>query len=390
MSSLRIVADANISFVKQAFGRLGTVDRYPGYGIDHSTVKDADVLLVRSVTPVAPPLLDGSSVRFVGSATIGTDHVDRSYLEKRGVSFAHAPGSNAGSVADYVIAALLALARVQKTQLSERTVGVVGCGNIGGRLVHRLRALGLSVLCNDPPRAEAENEQGGTFVPLGTVLRTADVISLHVPLTTAPPHSTHHLIDDEVLQRVRAGVWLVNTSRGAVVDGEALLRALERGRVGAAVLDVWEGEPTPDEDLVRAVDVATPHIAGYAYDGKVRGTVMLYEALCDYLEIEATWDPEPVLRPEHPGLLRCHPPDPRLHGPEWFHALAGQAYDIWDDDARMRRLFDAAPSERADGFRRLRSTYPTRREMQRYTIPAWGVPDPYRSAVEEGLTIQCR
>lgn len=392
MPSFQILADENIPCVGEAFGDFGTIRRVAGRSLGPTDVENVDVLLVRSVTPVGPALLSESSVRFVGSATIGTDHVDRDYLAERDIGFAHAPGSNANSVADYVVATLLALARQRNESLRGRTVGVVGCGNVGGRVARRLSALGLSVLRNDPPLAERAEAAGRThdFKSLETVLREADVVTLHVPLKTGGAHPTRHLIDTEALSDLQAGTWLVNTSRGAVVDGGALLDAIEAGRVGAAALDVWEGEPTPDPALVRAVDVATPHVAGYAYDGKVRGTTMLYEALCDFLDVERSWDPQTVLRPDDPGALHAHSPDPRLPRTAWLHHLARQAYDLAADDTRMRRILARAPDQRGEYFSHLRATYPMRREMQKHTIRRAGVPSAYEKAVTDGLTMQCR
>lgn len=392
MSSLRILADENIPCVEEAFGRFGTIERYAGRALEPGRVQGADVLLVRSVTSVGPSLLEGSTVRFVGSATIGTDHVARDYLEERGIAFAHAPASNADSVADYVVAALLALARQRSKPLSGRTVGVVGCGNVGGRVARRLPALGLSVLRNDPPLADKLQAAGQAheFVSLAHVLREADIVTLHVPLTTDGPYATRHLIDADALSKMQVGTWLLNTSRGPVVDGDALLDAVEGGKVGATALDVWEGEPSPDPALVHAADVATPHVAGYAYDGKVRGTAMLYEAFCKFLDVQPSWRPQTVLHSKNPDALHVHPPSPRLPRTEWLHHLAQQAYDLAADDARMRGLLDRSPEERGDYFSHLRTTYPTRREMQQHAIPRAGVPSAYQEAVADGLTMQCR
>jgi len=391
MSSFTIVADENIPCVKTAFGDLGKVHCHPGREIDADVVTEADVLLVRSVTPVGEALLDGGSVQFVGSATIGTDHVDEAALRDRDVAFAHAPASNADSVADYVVAALLTLAHRRGESLQDQAIGVVGCGNIGSRLCRRLSALGGTVLPNDPPRAAAApGAEPPDFVSLDTVLGRADIVTLHVPLTTGGPHPTEHLIDAAALERLASDAWLVNTSRGPVMDGTALLRALRRDELGAAVLDVWENEPTPDPALVRAVDLATPHIAGYAWDGKLRGTKMLYDALCDYLGIEATWSPEDVLRPDHPEELHCHAPDPRLPRPDWLHHLARQAYDVAGDDARMRDLPARPRSEQGAYFQGLRSTYPKRRELRCFAVGKNGVPADRSTAVEEGLTIAPR
>ncbi|MEF8816745.1 MAG: 4-phosphoerythronate dehydrogenase [Salinibacter sp.] len=390
MNALKILADANIPCVEQAFGRFGTVRRRPGRDMSTSDVAAADVLLVRSVTPVGPKLLEGTDLRFVGSATIGTDHVDRAYLRSRGISFAHAPGSNADSVADYVVAALLELARGRGVSLEGRTVGIVGCGNIGGRLARRLPALGMEVLKNDPPRARAAEAEGRdhAFVSLDTVLDTADIVTLHVPLEETGPAPTRHLVDEAVLDRLNDGAWLLNTSRGAVVDGEALLMARKRGAVGAAVLDVWEDEPSPAPALIEAADLATPHIAGYAYDGKVRGTEMLYEALCDELDVEPRWDGTDAIRPASKDALRCRPPDPRLSAAGWRSRLARQAYDPTVDDASLRSLVELGPDARGEAFGHLRAQYRRRREMQQHTVPGTAVPGEHSRAVGEGLTMQ--
>lgn len=374
--------------MESAFGGLGEITRYPGREIGPEEVRTADVLLVRSVTSVGEELLRNSAVQFVGSATIGTDHVDDAYLNEAGIAFAHAPASNADSVADYVVAALLRLAQRRGVSLEGRTVGIVGCGNIGGRLARRLPALGLTVLQNDPPRAEAADGPHD-FVSLDTVLDRADMVTCHVPITMEGPHATYHLIGEEELRRLGTDAWVVNTSRGRVVDNEALLAALRDEQIGGAVLDVWEGEPRPTPALVEAVDIATPHIAGYAYDGKVRGTTMLYEALCDYLDVEQTWDADAVLAPESPDALHCQAPDPRLPRTDWLDHLARQAYDLQADDARMREYLETPSEERGDYFRHLRATYPTRREMQIQTVPGPGVPPAYRTAVTDGLTLQC-
>jgi erythronate-4-phosphate dehydrogenase len=374
--------------VKAAFGAMGDITRYPGREIGPDAVKTADVLLVRSVTSVDEALLDDSSVQFVGSATIGTDHVDRDYLDAAGIAFAHAPASNADSVADYVVAALLRLAQRRGVSLEGRTVGIVGCGNIGSRLARRLPALGLTVLKNDPPRAES-TDVPHDFVSLDRVLDRADIVTCHVPITTEGAHPTRHLLDAGALAHLSEEAWLINTSRGAVVDNDALLTALRADQLGAAVLDVWEGEPTPTAALVDAVDLATPHIAGYAYDGKVRGTTMLYEALCEYLDVEQTWSADAVLAPDSPDALRCRAPDPRLPRTDWLDHLARQAYDLQADDGRMRAYLEQPAGERGDYFRHLRATYPTRREMQIQTVPGTGVPPAYRRAVTDGLTLQC-
>ena len=386
---MRVLADENIPLVEDAFGTLGTVRTLSGRAIEPADVRDVDVLLVRSVTPVGADLLDGSAVQFVGSATIGTDHVDERYLREQGIAFAHAPASNADSVADYVMAALLRLAVRRQTTLRGKTIGVVGCGNIGSRLARRLPALGLDVLKNDPPLA-GEAEAAGephNFVPLDRVLNVADIITLHVPLTREGSHPTHHLFDAATILKMKPDAWLLNTSRGPVVDNEELKAIVHGGYLGAVALDVWENEPTPDPDLLRRVDLATPHIAGYAYDGKVRGTTMLYEALCDHIGVPAGWSPEQALQPEDGHPLVATPPDPALPETEALDHVVRSMYAIRADDARLRATLDAPPDERGAAFSRLRKEYPRRREFSRFVLPAGAIPAALETPLRDGLNI---
>lgn len=386
---MRFVVDENIPFAEQAFAGFGEVVLRPGRQIEPADVHDADVLLVRSVTRVDAALLAGSRVRMVGSATIGTDHVDRAYLDARGIGFAHAPGSNADSVVEYVLAVLLRLAVRRGVVLRGRTVGVVGCGQIGERLAQRLPALGLRVLRNDPPLAEAA-EAGGRphgFVSLARVLDEADIVTLHVPLTREGPHATHHLFGAGMLRRLQPEAWLLNAARGPAIERAALLEALRAGRPGAVVLDVWEGEPDPDPGLLRRVDLATPHIAGYSYDGKVKGTEMLYEAVAAFFGSDPGWTAEAARAPAPTDRLALLPPDPSLPETDWLDQLVRQLYDVGADDARLRALLDLPPSERVAGFIRLRKEYPRRRAFERHYLPDAFVPEAYRPAVREGLRV---
>lgn len=388
--TMQIVADENIPFAAEAFGAYGEVRLLSGRSIDAAAVRDADVLLVRSVTVVDEALLAGSRVRFVGSATIGTDHVDEALLARAGIRFAHAPGSNADSVVEWVAASLFLLAVRRGVGLAGRTVGIVGCGSIGSRLARRLPALGLRVLVNDPPKV-LEAERAGrphAFVPLEQLLVGSDVVTVHVPYLREGRFATHHLVGRAELDRMRPEAWLLNSSRGSVVDGAALGGALADERIGAAVLDVWEGEPTPDPELVRRAAIGTPHIAGYSYDGKVLGTVMLLEALVEAFDLPRVWDPETVLgaTPEdRPALI---PPDPHLPGTEWMHALVRQMYDIGADAARFGELLRLPVEEHAAYFTALRKSYPRRRAFDRHHLSASLVPETHRSAVRDGLQVQ--
>ena len=376
---LRILADANIPLAAEAFGALGTVRTLPGRDVTRAALAATDVLLVRSVTPVDGALVDGTPVRFVGTATAGTDHVDRAALARREIAFASAPGSNAASVVDWVLAGLLAVAADRGDELAGRTLGVVGVGQVGGRLVPRARALGLDVVACDPPLSEAG---APGLVTLGELLERADVVTLHTPLTT-PAESrwpTLGLIHDP--GQLRPGAWLVNAARGRVVTAAAV-RALAATR--PVLLDVWPGEPAPAPDLVAAAALATPHVAGYAIDGKVAGTRMLAEALRQWLAGQGD-------APEAgPAALALDAPPPAQAprggtGAPWLDALARQATDVRADDARFRAALAGAASERerAAAFAELRRTYPARREMSQVTVRG-AVPDALRQPVEAGL-----
>ena len=275
---MRILADENIPVVDAFFADQGSIRRLPGRAIDRAALAEVDVLLVRSVTEVSRAALAGSPVRFVGTCTIGTDHLDLDYFAEAGIAWSSAPGCNARGVVDYVLGCLLAMAEVRGADLAERTYGVVGAGQVGGRLVEVLRGLGWKVLVCDPPRQAREPD--GEFVSLERLLAEADVISLHTPLNRDGEHPTRHLLDEPRLAALRPGTWLVNASRGAVVDNQALRRLLEGGADLEVALDVWEGEPQADPELAARCLIATPHIAGYSLEGKLRGTAQIYQAYC--------------------------------------------------------------------------------------------------------------
>ncbi|MBN1807562.1 MAG: 4-phosphoerythronate dehydrogenase [Planctomycetes bacterium] len=360
---LNIVADENIPYVAAAFAPFGTVTSMPGRDISAANLKNADVLLVRSVTRVDRHLLDGSHVGFVGTATIGTDHVDEAYLDSRGISFAAAPGSNALSVAEYITAALLRLCDAGILSLPDVTVAVVGAGNVGGRVVSKLQALRFKALVNDPPLRDATGDE--KYLPLREILPSADVVTVHTPLTKDGNYPTYHLVDEPFLAQMKPGAVLINSSRGAVVDETSLLRSLRSGHLAAAVLDVWNNEPSISTDTLAAAFIATPHIAGYAFDGKVRGTLMLHRALASHLGRPASWDmltampPPPVSGIDLPPGLGTH---------KAVSLAVRTAYDINEDDNRTRRILALSPSNRSTYFDYLRKTYPVRREFPNITV----------------------
>ena len=346
-----------------------------------------DVLLVRSTSRIGEDIVAGSQLRFVGSVTIGTDHIDVDTLTRHGIAFAHAPGSNATSVVEYVLATLLLVASRQGERLAGKTLGIVGCGNVGGRLAQRAHALGLYVLKCDPALAQKATPE---YVTLDTILEAADIVSIHVPLTRSGPYPTHHMLDARRLGSLKAGAWLVNTSRGAVIDSRALLACLRRGHIGVAIMDVWEQEPSPDPELVGESTVATPHIAGHSFDGKLRGTIMLHEAIVRHFGIQSAWDASALLAPAPGDRLEIAPPRLAKSDTDWLHGVVRQMYDVSTDDARMRRLAALSAEKRADTFGRLRRAYARRRSFNLHYIHSARVPLGLRDALQHGLQMQLR
>jgi erythronate-4-phosphate dehydrogenase len=361
-----IVADENIPLLDAFFAGFGEIRRYPGRAIDAACVKDADVLLVRSVTRVTAQLLEGSQVRFVGTCTIGTDHLDLDYLAQAGIHWSSAPGCNARGVVDYVLGSLLTLAELDGVALQDRVYGVVGAGQVGERLVRVLRGLGWKVLVCDPPR---QGREEGEFVSLQAILEQCDAISLHTPLLRDGPDPTWHLLAAEQLARLRPGAWLINASRGPVVDNQALRELLLVREDVQAVLDVWEGEPQVDLALADLCTLATPHIAGYSLDGRQRGTAQVYQAFC-------RWRGEP----ERVRLAALLPPpslaqidlDARA-APGWaLAALCRAVYDPRRDDADFRRSLSEDPAQQRAAFDLLRKHYPERREIEGLAVRVRG------------------
>jgi erythronate-4-phosphate dehydrogenase len=362
-----IVADENIPFVREAFSALGEVRLVHGRKMDAAAVRDAEVLLVRSITKVDAALLDGSAVRFAATATIGTDHVDLDYLREAGIAFASAPGSNANSVAEYIVSALLVLAKRRGFRLEGRRLGIVGVGNVGSKVEVKARALGMEVLLCDPPLARATGDR--KYRPLEGLL-DCDALTFHVPLEREGADATYHMIDVELLGRLKPGGMVLNTSRGAVADNGALGEALRKGALGGAVLDVWEGEPGIRADLFEFTAIGTPHIAGYSFDGKVNGTEMIYRAACDFLGREARWRPADCMpRAEVPEIVLT---ETAGDVEETLREVVERVYSIEGDDAALRATMGLPEAERGPAFDRLRKEYPRRREFQNTVVRAAG------------------
>jgi erythronate-4-phosphate dehydrogenase len=352
---MRILVDEDIPYAREAFGGLGEVTTRAAAEFP-AAVRAADALVVRSTRRVDAALLDGTPVRFVGTATAGIDHIDLPYLARREIRFAAAPGCNAESVAQYVATALAVLRRRLGGSFAGRSIGIVGVGQCGTRVARIARALGLEPVLCDPPRARVE---GGDFRPLAE-LAACDIVTLHVPFVRDGVDCTAGLIDAAFLASMAPTAILLNTCRGEVLDERALLARLRAGRLGAAVIDVWRGEPTIDPELHAGVALATSHIAGYSYDGKVQGTAMMHAALCEFAGIAPHWDAAAALA----SSPRAVPwPGATDDAEDGIAALLIDAYPIEADAARLTALRDQPPAARAAGFRDLRKFYPQRREF---------------------------
>lgn len=373
---MKIICATNMPLAEEAFGRLGTVEVLSPAEMTAERVREADILAVRSTVKINRELLEGSKVRFAGTATIGTDHMDIPWLEQAGIRWCSAAGCNANSVAEYIVAAILKLALKRRVSLNNKVLAVVGVGNVGKLVAVKVGALGLRVMLNDPPRFEVEKDPA--LLPLDEILSKADIVSLHVPLTKEQPYPTYHLADAQFFAKLKPGAVFINAARGAVVDSDALLAALDSGQVSDIVLDTWEGEPVYRPDVLRRVALATPHIAGHSYEGKVMGTVMVFRAVCNFLGIAPEWNYENLmLTPSVPEIV-LNPLSKGTSEEMLLEGIVRQIYDIEQDDHRMRQTADLPDSERARAFERLRQNYPVRREFGRTILHASAVPQVLR------------
>jgi len=363
---MKIIADQNIPFVKECFDSLGEVSLYPGRQITPQVVKNADVLLVRSITPVNEALLAGSRVKFAATATIGMDHIDREWLLQSGIGFASAPGSNANSVAEYVVAAMLALGKKYRFTLEGRRIGIIGAGNVGSKVEAKCRALGMKTVLNDPPLARQSGD--GKYRLLEEALE-CDFLTLHTPLTREGMDPTFHLADMKFFAAIKKGTVFINTARGPVMDTMALKGAMAAGRLGGVVLDVWENEPNVDADLLLKVDLSTPHIAGYSFDGKINGLLMIYRAACRHFGIKPTHTEQDFLPPPTAAEIGIPNEQIRTQPTERIiHDTIQQVYVINRDDFNMREMLIVPQTDRGAFFDRLRREYPIRREFQNTAV----------------------
>ncbi len=346
LTSMKVVADDKIPYIKEALSRIADEVVYiPGGAFTNALIKDADALIIRTRTHCNRSLLEGSRVRFIATATIGYDHIDIKYCQEAGITWTNAPGCNADSVAQYLQSSLLLL---QRNGCIPRNacIGIVGVGNVGSRVETVARDMGMKVLLHDPPREEQEGSSG--FVSLNQIAEECDLISFHTPLTPTGKYQTYHLADRAFFDSLRRKPIIINTSRGEVVSASAILAALKSGKISEAILDVWEGEPDVDPELLELSFLGTPHIAGYSADGKANATRMSLDALCQYFDIRTHYTIQP---PE--------PEQPLICAPTWQEALL-RIYNPQTDSHQLK--------QHPGDFEYLRGHYPLRREPKAYII----------------------
>lgn len=355
---MNIIADENIPFVTETFQCFGTVTTMPAQRISQKFLAElkADVLLVRSVTSVDSHLLDGTNIRFVATATIGVDHIDEGYLNEKNIGFANAPGSNAESVAEYVVTALSALRKFPSEGGQRQTVGIVGYGNVGKRVYQKLKALGDDICVCDP---FVPQEGAIPFCSYKTLLQKSDIITFHVPLTRDGEAPTFEMFSEKEYEFIKNGITVINTSRGKVIEENSLLKAVESKKVRNVILDVWYTEPNINREMLQQVTFGTPHIAGYSYDGKVTGTAMIFDALCEFLNKKNTNYAKQVLEEEKEVVLS------EVSDCSTLFDILNRCYPFSTDHENLQALLDKTGGEY---FTSLRKNYPKRLQFNHYSI----------------------
>lgn len=355
-----IAIDRALPFWKESFETLGEVRLFSGKELKPEDIRDANALIVRTVTPVNASLLEGSAVRFVGAASAGMDHVDREYLEKKEIHFCWAAGCNADAVSEYILTALHLVASRRNWNLKEKSLAVIGVGNVGSRVARKARSLGMQVFLCDPPLKDLTGDP--QYGSIESVLK-ADILTFHVPLTTAGPYPTWHMLNRDILSRLSPEQFLINSSRGDVFDSQELKSYLRKGKILGTVLDVWEEEPRIDYSLLELADIGTPHVAGTTLDGKIKAVEMMRDALCRFMEYPVPESNETF----YPETQRIHP----AHETAMQDAVASvlhQVYDIEKDDTNLRELAGIPAKQSSEGFEQLRTKHPLRPEFPHYII----------------------
>lgn len=353
---MKIVADNKIPFLKGVLEPYAEVAYYPGTEINAKLVNDADALLVRTRTKCNANLLENSKVKFIATATIGFDHIDTAYCESKDIRWTNAPGCNSVSVMQYIASALVFLSEKYNFNYSDKTLGVVGGGNVGSKVALLASGLGMKVLLNDPPRERVEGKS--KFVSLQKIQENADIITFHVPLNNEGVDKTYHLVDEDFLHSIKPETIIINSSRGEVVSAASLKKALKEKKIKAALLDVWENEPLIDKELLDLVDIGTPHIAGYSADGKAMGTAMSVQALSRFFNFNLNnWLPDNIPQVHNNKIeIDCK----ELNIQEVINKAVLATYNIENDSTALKKSLKT--------FEAQRGNYPLRREFNAYEV----------------------
>jgi erythronate-4-phosphate dehydrogenase len=357
-NKVKIVADNKIPFLKGVLEPCADIQYLNPPDITHDVIKNADALIIRTRTNCNAELLEGTNVKFIATATIGFDHIDTVYCERKNIKWINAPGCNSSSVMQYIASVLLTISCRKNINLTDLTIGIVGVGNVGSKIERLAKILGMKVLLNDPPRARKEGNKG--FVNLDELISQSNIITFHVPLIKEGEDKTYHLADENFFNKFKKSKIVINTSRGQVIETNSIKNAIKDKLVNIAVLDVWENEPNIDLELLKMVDIATPHIAGYSADGKANGTSVCVKNISSFfgLNIDKDWYPKEIPRPGNSReiLIDCK----KHSNQEIFYKAVVSSYDIMIDDGILRNS--------AETFEKQRGNYPVRREFPFYKI----------------------
>ncbi len=353
---MKILADTHIPYLNDVAQQFGEAEFLPGNQFTKETISDKDVLIVRTVTHFDESMLSGTNVKLICSATIGYDHIDTEYCDSHNVAWRTAPGCNASSVEQYVTSSLMHLAAKHSFSLRNKTIGIVGVGNVGTKVAAACTKLGMRVLLNDPPRSENEPHNKNMFVDMATIKQEADIITFHTPLIKQGEHKTYHLADESFFGTLAKKPFIINSSRGSVICTDSIKKAIRNNYIAGAVIDCWENEPTIDRELLSMVEIGTPHIAGYSADGKWTATKMSLENINSFFDMGI----HPIKLMEMP-----QPEDPVIDLSN-VSKEEQAAYAVWHTYTPIgeSEKLKAEP----DKFTWFRANYPLRREYHAYGV----------------------
>ncbi|MCP4296179.1 MAG: 4-phosphoerythronate dehydrogenase [Proteobacteria bacterium] len=352
---MKIAVDCNIPYGREAFSTLGDVALFEQSEITNRSLAPFDALIIRSTCKVDVDLLKHRNIRFVGSTTIGFDHIDRKYLTQQGITFSSAPGCNAEAVGEFVINAILSFLKRDTTTINDQCLGIIGMGNTGSALNRKAGMIGLQTCLCDPLLQQIDKDT--EYLSFEQTIKKATILSFHVPLTTTGSHPTYHLLNDRVMQLLTPNTTLINTSRGEVFDQRSVLKY--RNKLKGLILDVWENEPGISVELLNITDIATPHIAGYSIQGKLKATEIIYKKYCRFLQQSPSWNPQT----SHHCQERIIDFSKEVTD---LSELLKLTYDIYQDDADLRAFNNS--QSLADRFKSLRDNYTYRSEFGTHRI----------------------